>query len=843
MLNVKNREVINRISKRILLNNRRRNIIVILAIMLTCVLFTSLLTIGDSIMEASQHEAMHQVGTSAHAGFKHIIQKQYNIAAKDTGIKKISYNIFISQAEDQKLKKRPTEIRYSEAQSAKWEFSYPTAGRMPRYYKDIATSTLVLDSLGLPYKLGEKIRLEFTVHKKKIKDTFTLCGYWKGDVLAGAQEVWVSKAYCNKVATVTANPLHQVEIGDCAGLIDTNIWFSNSWNIQGKINALMKRCNFKPSEVHYGANWAYTSEAVDAKSLLFIGIMGLLIVFSGYLIIYNIFYISVVKDIQFYGLLKTIGTTGKQLKIIVRNQAITLSIIGIPLGLVSGWFISKLLLPFLRQFTDGLIELKITFHPVIFIGALLFTLLTIYLSCIRPGRLASKVSPIEAINYTGQNKGIKTVKKKTGKINTFSMAVANLKRGKKQFIAVVLSLSLSLILLNSVYTLVNGFDMNKFVSGLILSDFSVSDASITGTDFNKNLEGVTAGVIKKVEGLKGLRDVGKVYAKECDQKASETGYRNAMKIVHHFKERYLNKNQKSCLEYVKTTKILDTYVYGVDKYTSKQLDIYEGKMDFNKLKSGKYVIVSGYAADEKYHYYDIGDTVTINYGRGNIKKYKVLAIGDIPDSISAHEFTNIGPNLILADNEYKKNYSSVQPLMINFDVKDKYLNKAKQEINDYCNHVAANLKLVSKSTYTAQYHQVEVMFIVVGGALSFILALIGILNFFNSTVTSILNRRREFAMLQAVGMTGKQLKSMVRCESFVYVAATFLITAIFGSGIAYIAVTSIISGAWYFTYKFTLLPIILCMPFLLLIAYYLPSLCYNDMCKESLVERLRNKEE
>ena len=71
----------------------------------------------------------------------------------------------------------------------------------------------------------------------------------------------------------------------------------------------------------------------------------LLIIFTGYLIIYNVFQISVTNDIRFYGLLKTIGTTPRQLRRIIRHQALALSLAGIPLGLVLGWLIGGQLTP------------------------------------------------------------------------------------------------------------------------------------------------------------------------------------------------------------------------------------------------------------------------------------------------------------------------------------------------------------------------------------------------------------------------------------------------------------------------------------------------------------------
>lgn len=75
------------------------------------------------------------------------------------------------------------------------------------------------------------------------------------------------------------------------------------------------------------------------------GIGVLLILFAGYLIIYNIFKISVEKDIRLYGQLKTIGTSPRQIRYMVIRQGTVLSLTGIPVGLVLGWLLGNALLP------------------------------------------------------------------------------------------------------------------------------------------------------------------------------------------------------------------------------------------------------------------------------------------------------------------------------------------------------------------------------------------------------------------------------------------------------------------------------------------------------------------
>ena len=200
----------------------------------------------------------------------------------------------------------------------------------------------------------------------------------------------------------------------------------------------------------------------------------LLVIFTGYLIIYNIFQISVAGDIRFYGLLKTIGTTPRQLKRIIRQQALLLCLIGIPAGLLLGYGIGAVLVPVVLRSTqlDAGIT-TISTSPVIFLGSMLFALLTVLLSCSKPGKMAAKVSPVEATKYTD---AMQTKKKQrsTRGAKLHQMAFANLGRNKKKTVLVVVSLALSVTLFNALCTFVGGFSMEKYVSAKTCADFIVS---------------------------------------------------------------------------------------------------------------------------------------------------------------------------------------------------------------------------------------------------------------------------------------------------------------------------------------------------------------------------------
>ena len=84
--------------------------------------------------------------------------------------------------------------------------------------------------------------------------------------------------------------------------------------------------------------------------------------------------VSVTNDIRFYGLLKTIGTTGRQIKGIIRQQALLLSLLGIPVGLALGFVIGNKLTPVIMAQLSYK-NTFVSFDPWIFIGAALFSLL------------------------------------------------------------------------------------------------------------------------------------------------------------------------------------------------------------------------------------------------------------------------------------------------------------------------------------------------------------------------------------------------------------------------------------------------------------------------------------
>ena len=321
MFKVNNRKIISKISCRTLKKGKTRNIIAIVAIILTAVMFTTLFTIGTSVIESIQMSTMRQVGTRAHGGFKFLTWQQYEKVAADPEVKVISYNVNVGFAENPELKKTYTELRYTEEKAAEWSFNMPTTGTLPKNRLDIATTTTVLDALGVPHEIGATVPMEFTANDTKYSENFTLCGWWEDDIVMAVNEAFVSREYCDEVAPVWQDGETNRDMFAYSGAVNPSLFFSSSWNIEEQVMSLKERCGFD-DDVNEGVNWAYATGTVDATTIaLIVGLLAL-IMLSGYLIIYNIFYISVNGDIKFYGLLKTIGTTNKQLKQLWRRLPI-----------------------------------------------------------------------------------------------------------------------------------------------------------------------------------------------------------------------------------------------------------------------------------------------------------------------------------------------------------------------------------------------------------------------------------------------------------------------------------------------------------------------------------------
>ena len=826
-----NRPVLKLLAKRSL--KAQKNTIAVLAIMLATLLFTSLFTIAISLQTAMQESNMRTTGTSAHAGIKRLSWEEYEKLSSDTGIKDIGYSIIIGNAVGDDFNKTPTELRYGDETYSELTFITPDTGHLPEQKNEIATSRIVLDAMGLPDKVGTQMKVTFTTDTDTFTDTFTLCGIWDGDAVAYRQTMLLSKAYTEQVAPVIHGETDGTTPPVGTGYIDAVMMMPTAWNIEKQ--ALDVTSEYGLDE-RVSINDAYGMATVNLSSMLPL-VAGIAVIFiAGYLLIYNVFYISIAQDIRFYGMLKTLGTTARQIRKIVYKKAIKLSLMGIPIGLLLGWPIGRLLLPAIVNMLTDDIRIVTTVNPLIFLVAIVFSAITVFISCQKPAILAAKVSPMEALHYIEQAGG-KKKQRRSKHISTMMMAKNNLTRNKKKVMIVTLSFALSIVLLNSVYTYVTSFDFDKFVADFSLTDFTVSDTTVINNYAPYNTANVSQDFISQAESLNGLEDIGNIYLWTSKQPLSENDLARLQELS------ASSSDIANELENYRVRQEHGVNVYGLDDFPAEYVQVLDGELNTEQWKAGTgvYVTPLRMMGDGSLCLYKPGDQISVTQLDGTNKVYDVLAVVSIPSALQTPLQVDMGLDYIFPTNELLGNMVFAdQPAMKTiFNVDEEHQLATENWLKNYTTNTDTALDYLSKVTLRQTFDGMINMYRLVGGALCAILALIGILNFINSMTTSILSRYREIAMLQSVGMTGRQVKQML-----IYEGIGYSILGLFGSLIlSVIASLTVVRmmGAelTYFTWHFTLLPVFLCIIPLILITAIVPLVCYNKMAQKTVVERLR----
>jgi len=163
-------------------------------------------------------------------------------------------------------------------------------------------------------------------------------------------------------------------------------------------------------------------------------------------------------------------------------------------------------------------------------------------------------------------------------------------------------------------------------------------------------------------------------------------------------------------------------------------------------------------------------------------------------------------------------------------------------LQSYTDSMEPLMNYSSKFTSLQEFSGMQRTVVMIGGVLSFIIGVIGILNFVNAILTSILTRRKEFAMLKSIGMTRKQLRRLLMFEGFYYTLGTCALSLIFSAIFSLLIVKSFCGLLWFFSYHFILWPLLIVLPFLFMLGMMIPLVSYAMTDKQSIVERLREAE-
>lgn len=233
-MNVKNRKCIRKLSWRSLWASRKRNIIAIIAIALTALLFTSLFTIVMSINSSYEMYTFRQVGGYCHGTFKEVTEEQIENISAHSNVKAVGKRITIGYMDSGIFAKTPAEVSFMDDNCTEWSFAEPTTGHAPQGRKEITMDTHALKLLGVEPEVGAEIELTYTVgalseipYEKT--DTFTLAGWWEYDDISPVHYINISEEYAKEMET------EAISKGLEPFRIDLNVMMASSMNIRGQM--------------------------------------------------------------------------------------------------------------------------------------------------------------------------------------------------------------------------------------------------------------------------------------------------------------------------------------------------------------------------------------------------------------------------------------------------------------------------------------------------------------------------------------------------------------------------------------------------------------------------------
>lgn len=843
--------------------SKMRNLIAVLAIMLTAILFTTVTTIGMGAMDSMTLTMQMQKGSRSDGDFRNMTSEQYEALADADFIKEYGLRMPVGFLTN--TNRTNVEFDVLDETQADLTFCAPSHGNIPQTENEIVTSDAALRDLGVEPEVGATVTIAFTAHGQEYQMDMVVSGWfeatndqismmWAGTAFRDAHpdifeytydkdRVMTGTYYSDFIATSTVGL--QENLDNWVSQMGGNPDASSSDTLSAAVNT-MTNPTMEPTTIFMGA------------------VIIILFVFCGYLLIYNVFDIAVMQEIRRYGLYRTVGMSKRQVKKLINRQALWLSCIGIPLGLLVGYFIGKAALPKIMNIFSSEYEsvaVNVEPSPIIFVGAAVLAAFTVFLSTRKPVRVAANIPPIEAFRYVEAATGKRTMKKSTAGTSLPRLAWSNLGRNKRRSIFIVISLTLCVVLLNCVGIAADSVDIEKQVSYTIRTDYVVvNSASTNGMEgFTLREQALPNDVMEAINTQPGVTEASAVYKNTLDDANITYGF--PMKVVS------TEEASETGVPFVITDMGLNfnlgadgrpiCNVYGMEETALSRMDIQEGETDahalYEQMENGAGVLL-GVQADRSTMKIDgnldpleIGDVITVYKDGKAIMELPVLAKAAINGDDQETGYTANGPYTVGADglflylpsSIYEKIYDEPSIYKYSFNVDENERTNMTVFLENYITQVDTSLNYLSADSARENAQATRTMLQFVGGLIGIIFGVAGVLNLTNTIITTILARRHEFATMQSIGMTTKQLTQMMIWEGVYYAIGACIVGLILSMVLAFTVVRVLTGSIWYFTFHFTLLPAIIPCVVLLIVAAIVPVIALKVFNKGSIVEKLR----
>ena len=825
MLKNLNTGIIRRLAANSLKSDKKRNLFLIITIAFSaCLMLTlSLKILGDNTKLNRYMRGRYQTVFSD-LPEKDIRKLQEQPEVEASGMKK---NLYTARIRDYTV-----DVEYADPSAASLLTYGKVLGSWPEKEKEIVVEEAYLKHLGLPVEPGQKVTVDLGDGSEQ---EYMVSGILLGDNETRVYRIVVSKDYVNSV--YGENTGYEINIR----LKDTEK--DNMDTLKAKIQAFAAANGVEENKVFYSSTYFSLGEDLPIEKVLAILFCCVLIVVATSLVIYSLFYISVVGKIQEYGRLRVIGTTKKQIRRLVRKEGLFVSGIAVPIGLLLGCILGFLLVP------DGW-KWSIT---LLFVGIIaVITETAVMISIRTPVKIASSVSPVEAVRISAMDDGGKAgsparrwgagprggrqaeiKNRRRRKITPVSLAFLNFSRNKRKAILTLTSLGFTGMLLMCVAAYLNSVDddaMSRASFGLGCAHLELqqsdgrsdtSDDSLTEYYTKVQQENpLDEEMLQTVKQIDGVSDVLIFQGCKSDMifpEMNDYARENPKELS--FRNIGLTREQmESCSGY-----------------------LVEGTMDYDTLVQNNGILIAdsdnligrfyGYTAK-------LGDRIQIKTDTDTTVEFQVMGVLKgltlgidvpffyMPDAclpLLKTTVTNFNTHFMLVGDQEKEEQieKAIIAQMEGWDsIEISFLSDLRRQLS----------------------LQMEQLKLPLYGLVGFI-AIFGLLNLINTLLTNVVTRRQEFGILQSVGMSGKQLASMLRTECFLYVSGTLFLTLTVGKLAGWILcrVFDQLGTFGKLVFHFPVLPVLVFAFLLLLIQMFFSCWAVSYCGKESLVQRIKTE--
>lgn len=836
-----NEKTVKRIANRLFLKEQKRNRIIISSIILTTLLIVSLFGIGSSIEKTIQQQEIRMRGTKAQTVVVNPTNEDVTLLRSDENIKAsgTTYemgNAYIKENADINMifLYWADDLAWKEMISPAFSEMY---GSYPMNDNEIFVPDWLLSKLGIENpKIGMDIELDYrygsdTVANPALSEletkVFCLSGWYHSDqydrALSNAT-CYISKAFWE----------HSVANESNTRRVEMLLYESDEDAITDYSNLLTV---IKEGSDHH-VNLMITDGAIGAGST-YAALFGIimLILLCGYLLIYNVFYISIRKDIRFFGQLKTLGTTKRQIRSIIFRQLRRLCGIGIPIGLFLGAIISLWIVPVgVKALYNGTETVSVSFRPIVFVAAAILAFVTTLIGGLRPAKIAGRVTPVEALRFLEVSYiGKKTIAKKT--FSVFHIAWRNIFRNRKGAFLTFLSLFLGV----TVYLVVSGILSSIDVSYMTAEHFG------SGEDISIQLVGGYAGEgysiqddkVEAIHDIPGVEQVITYHLFNDDNNdvyiSNENGEWSA----------YLQKIYKSNPQFrdyedsYREGNLYSSDIIGIEKtdflLLEKSMKI---NLDYDAFSKGKLVFLN--VIDNELENLELPDKLKYTIGG------ELFSTDTIPVPIGSQplHFTDLlspgtpVPSIILSQEYLEQCGFSNDLVKIKVTVKK----GAEMSVSSNIKQIFSNnAGVIVRSRYEVnqEFKRTLSNLYMLGISLAVLLLFIGVMNFINTVSVSVTVRKKELAMLESIGMTRRQIKNMLLMEGVYYWMITLLLVATLGSILLVIVYKVVKSQVIpYLSFSYPIFPMIAAGTCILLVCIIVPLCVYYMEITDSVVDRL-----